>query len=172
MIRTGLILDISNLYFSINDTYPNKRLLITEYTKALEAAGHNLVFRIAYSRQSQNSAQSFMHMLNCHAFETHFGTGPWTVPMALRLTEIIGQIDALVIGSSDEVILPMFQYARKHGKATKCFAVNIPMGMKKLAECIEVPGSLLQEVPNGTAKKPKSLDVPGNVVSDGTQPAS
>jgi hypothetical protein len=152
-MKTGLIVDVSNLYFAINLAHAGRKLMMLDYAKHLEDLGHDLAFKVAYSRQSANSAQSFTHMLNCHGFETHFGTGPWLVPMTLRAAEIIPEVNCLIIGSNDEQFCPVFAYARKAGRKTKCFAVTIPAGMKKHAECIEVPESLMAN--NATPSKTK-----------------
>lgn len=165
-MKTALIVDVSNLYFAINLAHEGKRLMLLDYTKSLEEQGHNLAFKIAYSRQSAVGAQNFTHMLNCHGFETHFGKGPWLVPIVLRTTELLRDIDCLVIGSNDEQLYSLFDYARKAGKKTKCFAVTIPTDMKKHAECFEVPESMM--VANAPYQKAKPMVVPNNGSSDGT----
>ncbi len=166
-MKTALIVDISNLFYAINAAHEGRRLQLLEYAKHLESLGHDLAFKIAYSRQSPNSAQSFTHMLNCNGFETHFGTGPWIVPMAIRATEVIHDVDCLILGSNDEQLCPLLAHARKTGKKTKCFAVTIPAGIKKHAECIEVPESLMAVV-NEARPKAKPLELPHNGSGDGT----
>lgn len=165
-MKTALIVDVSNLYFTINKLHVGKRLMLLDYAKFLEAAGHTLTFKIVYSRQSADAAQSFTHMLNCNGFETHFGTGPWPVAMALRASEIISQVDCLVIGSNNQELHPILQFARKAGKVTKCFACEIQPATRKFAEVIEIPENLLKDA-DESSRKAKSVPVSSNVSSDG-----
>lgn len=158
-MKTALIVDVSNLYFAINRLHPNKRLMLLDYVKHLEEAGHDLAFKIVYSRQSPNSAQSFTHMLHCHGFETHFGTGPWAVEMALRASEILPSVEWLVLGSNSKELHPIFRFARKEGKRTKCFAVDIPQDARRVAEAVEIPTSILVTVPDEPVDKAKPVAV-------------
>ncbi len=164
-LRTGLIVDVTNLYFEINNKYPNKRLRILDYAKLLEEAGHLLTFKVAYSRQAPGAAQNFAHLLNCHGFETYFGQNSWSVAIALRAAQILPNVDAFVLGSAELEMARLFKYARDMGKITKCFAVNIPIQFETVCQCIEVPESVLDD----TAKKPKPVELPSHLGFNGTQ---
>lgn len=166
-MKTALIVDVSNLYFAISRLHPGKRLMLLDYVKHLEQLGHVLTFKIVYSRQSANSAQSFTHMLHCNGFETHFGTGPWPVDMALRAAEVLPSVDSLVIGSNSKDLHPIFKFARKEGKLTKCFAVEIPVDTRRYAETLEVPPSILATVPDEASNKTGKVAVPDNGNCDG-----
>lgn len=162
-LRTALIVDVTNLYFEINQKYHNRRLRILDYTQMIEQQGHLLTFKIAYSRQSPSSAQNFAHLLNCHGFETHFGQNPWSIAMALRAAQILPHVDAFVLGSAEPEMLRLLKYARELGKITRCFAVNIPEGFDQFCQCNEVPESLLDEA----TKKAKPVDMSGLLGSNG-----
>lgn len=162
-LRTALIVDVTNLYFEINQKYPNKRLRILDYAKLLEAQGHFLTFKIAYSRQAPGAAQNFAHLLNCHGFETHFGQNSWSIAIALRAAQILPNVDAFVLGTVEPEMIRLLKYARDLGKITRCFAVNIPIAFAQVSECIEIPESVLDD----TAKKAKPMVVSGGIGGDG-----
>lgn len=169
-MKTALIVDVSNLYFAVDHVFPGRRLQLLEYVKLLEKQNHNLFFKICYSRQSPNVAQSFTHMLHCHGFETHFGSGPWAVEIALRVSEVLPHVDSLIIGSNSRELHPIFKFARKIGKVTKCFACNVSADTEKYAEVMEVPESILVEVKNASSRQAGTVAVPNN--SSGNVPGS
>lgn len=165
-MKTALMIDVSNLYFTIEKLHVGKRLMLLDYAKHLESLGHVLTFKIAYSRQSAQAAQSFTHMLNCNGFETHFGTGPWQVAMALRASEILDSVDCLIIGSNNQELHPVLAFARKAGKITKCFACDVQPATRKFAEVIEIPEALLR-VKNELDQKAGAVAVPSDERSNG-----
>lgn len=166
-MKTALIIDVSNLYFAISKTHQGKRLMLIDYAKYLEAAGHNLIYKIVYSRQDENKAQSFTHMLNCNGFETHFGSGPWTVPMVLRSCEVFNNVDCFVLGSNNKEFIPLLQHARKIGKIVKCFAMDVDAITRRYAEVIEIPETLLKGSANETAEKARAVAVPSDSNGNG-----
>lgn len=163
LLRTALIVDVTNLYFEINQKHPNKRLRILDYAKLLESQGHLLTFKIAYSRQAPGTAQNFAHLLSCHGFETHFGQNSWSIAIALRAAQILPNVDAFVLGSVEPEMVRLLKYARDLGKITKCFAINIPIAFAEVSECAEIPESVLDD----TTKKAKSVELPSSLSSNG-----
>jgi hypothetical protein len=150
-LRTGLLVDLNDLYNRIQERFgPNRRLKILNYVHALEGCGHMLTYKIAYSRQTPRQVGPFLSMLKANGFETHFAATQWNVSMALRVAEMIPNIDCLVLGTANAEMSRALEWARRQGKLTKCFAVNIPKHFKQFAECMEVTEEMLYEVA-GTA---------------------
>lgn len=149
-LKTGLIVDLNNLHQGVQERWGNRRLMILEYVRLLESAGHMLTFKIAFSRQTVRQVGAFHSLLQTNGFETHFAQTHWNVSMALRAAEIVPSIDALVLGTANNEMGRVLEWARKQGKLTKCFAINIPKHFRQFAECMEVPEEALNAVANVT----------------------
>jgi hypothetical protein len=146
MLRTGLLLDVNNLHYAVQAKFGKRRLMVLEYAKALEEAGHTLTFKIAYNRQPANSCAAFMGMLEQNGFECVFGCQQAAVAIALKVADMVSHVDSLVIGSNFDEMGRVFRWAKDKGKITKCFAVNIPSAFKYVAECVEVHEGLLSAI--------------------------
>lgn len=164
LLKTGLIVDFNNLYFSIQNKYGPKRLQMLEYVKFLEQLGHTLTYKIAFSPQQPDKAQGFITLLKSHGFEIYYGKQNYALDMGLRCADIVPNIDSLVIGSNTKETATILSWAKEKGKITKCFACNIPPFFKEFATCIEIPENLL----NAANPIPKQVELPANIPSDGT----
>jgi hypothetical protein len=165
LLKTGLILDINNLYFAIQNRYGKRRLQIGEYLKYLESQGHTLTFKIAYSRQKLEDAPAFVEILRSLGFEIHFGSQHWGTAMVLRAVDITPYVDCVVLGTNFQDAFRVFKWVRDHGKLTKCFATNIPAMFKEIAECVEIPSEILSDPPPAT----KPMELLTNSSGDGVQ---
>lgn len=145
MLRTGLIVDANNLYFSIQSAFPGRRVRFEEYLKVLEKLGHTLTFKIIYSRQKVDVAQNFIAALRSQGFEIHLGKTRWDIPMALRAADIVPNVDCLILGSNNEDSGNILAWAKERGKIVKCFAHNIPLHFKQMGDCIEISEDLLEQ---------------------------
>jgi len=163
LLKTGLILDINNLYFAIQKKHGQRTLKITEYLKKLESRNHLLTYKIAYAKPE--SSDGFVQLLHNLGFETHFWKGPYSVAMALRVADIVPNVDSLILGTNSSEATRIFQWAKSKGKITKCFAADIPPFFRQSAECIEIPPEIL----NAPATAAKPLELHSNVNSDGTE---
>ncbi len=151
LLKTGLLVDLNNLYYGVQDRFGNdRRLMILEYVRFLEQSGHTLMYKVAYSRQAPRQVGGFLSMLKDNGFETNFAANHWNVSMALRAAEMVPNIDCLVIGSSHPEMGRILEWTRKHGKLTKCFSVNIPKYFRQWAETIEVTEGMLNAVTDAT----------------------
>ena len=150
LLKTGLILDINNLYFATKAKYRGRKLLISNYVKKLEEQNHTLVYKIAYSKQRPENCQSFITMLTNIGFECYFDDINWSIAMALRTTEIVTNVDCFVLGSNNFEHGRLLAYAKDKGKITKCFALNVPPLFKRYAECLEIGEDLLSETVEAT----------------------
>ena len=160
--KTGLIVDINNLYFAIQAKFGKRKLQIVDYVKWLEDRGHVLTYKIAYSRQRADEAPGFVSLLKANGFETHFSNTQWSVAMALRTADIVANIDCLVLGTNYQEAGRILAWAKERGKLTKCFAANIAPFFKQLCDCVEIPEEILSEVVDPT----KPVELPANVGGD------
>lgn len=156
LVKTGLIVDLNNLYFSIRSKY-GKRLKILDYTDYLENLGHTLTYKVAYNTiESENQeSHGFLSLLKANRFEVHFGKTNWSIAMALRTADIVPNVDCFILGSSNPSLGRLLSWARNQGKITKCVAANIPTFFNQFCETIEVPREILSEAP--TPAKPVEL---------------
>lgn len=143
MIRTGLIVDANNLYFSVQSTFAGRRIRFENYVKALEKLGHTLTYKIMYSGQKTEVSENFITALEMLGFECHFGNCQWDIAMALRAADIMPNIDCFVLGSNNEGAGRMLFWAKEHGKIVKCFAHNIPAYYRQMGDCLEISEDLL-----------------------------
>lgn len=143
MLRTAVLLTIDNLYFSVRNKYRGRKLRIENYIQALEQAGHTVTYRFAYSKQREEDCATFVTVLQSQRFECHFGNTPWGIPMALRIADIVANVDSVVLGSNVPELGRILAWAKERGKLTKCFAVGVPAFFSQFAECVEVGEEIL-----------------------------
>ncbi len=143
--KTGLICDLNNLYFGVQGKYgPSRRVQMVEYVNYLKAAGHEIIHKVAYTRQKPKDMIGFATMLRNEGWELHCGNTSWAIAMALRAADMMPQIEAFVIGTNFDEAGRILQWAKSQGKHTKCFAANIPKFFKQVAECVEIPECILE----------------------------
>lgn len=150
LLRTGLIVDLNNLFFSVQSKFGQKRRLSYEkYVQHLKELGHTLVTKVAYTRQNREDIVNFATMLRNEGWEVHFGNTTWAIAMALRAAEMMPNIDSFVLGTNFEEAGRILKYARDQGKLTRSFACNIPGFFKQLGDCTEISEEIL-EAPKAT----------------------
>lgn len=149
LLKTGLLIDINNLYYAIQHKFgKGRKLMVAEYVRFLENRGMTIVHKIAYNRQPAEQAVGFATMLRNEGWEVHFGSTSWAIAMALRAADIAPNVDAFVLGTNFEEAGRILGWMRNRGKITRCFACNIPDFFRELAECTEIPEAIL----GGTAQ--------------------
>ncbi len=99
MLRTALVVDNTNLYYSLRHAFGPRKLIYERYLKAIPDC-HTLLFKVLYA--SQDSVPDFETSLQRQGFETHFASVDWTVPMTLRIADIIDKVDCIIIGSNND----------------------------------------------------------------------
>lgn len=148
LLKSGLIVDFNNLYFTIQDKFGARQLRLEEYIKHLEGLGHILIHKVAYSPQKPERAIGFIDLLKATGFEVYFGRPHFGVHMALKAADIALNVDCLVVGSNTPDAEMILSWAKTRGKITKCFACNIPSYFKQFAQCIEIAEAQLNAVSN------------------------
>lgn len=143
--KTGLIVDLNNLYFGVQNKFgAARRVQMVEYVNHLKANGHEMIHKVAYTRQKPKDMIGFATMLRNEGWELHCGNTSWAIAMALRAADMMPQVEAFVLGTNFDEAGRILQWAKTQGKHTKCFAANIPKFFKQVAECVEIPESILE----------------------------
>lgn len=167
MIKTALIVDIDNLYFMTRQKH-GKTFHYQNYLAHLDKAGYRVTHKVAFGRQPRAQASEFATALERLGFEMRLGDTEWAIEMALTAARVIDEVECIVLGTSVPQAGRIFVYAKERGKVTVCMASSIPSFFRKLAQCIEIPKEILNEV----AQKPKPVGLhsglDSNVVGDST----
>lgn len=143
-LKTGLIVDINNLYYAIQRKFgKGRKLMMLDYTKFLEELGMQLIHKVAYSRQPADSAVGFTTMLLNEGWEVHFGSTSFAIAMALRATEIAPSVGCFVLGTNFDEAGRILKWMKERGKITRCVACDIPEFFSKFSECTEITEALL-----------------------------
>lgn len=159
MLRTGLIVDLNNLYHAVHGKFGNTRLMMARYVERLEA-DHTVLYKVAFGQQR---APQFEALLTNLGFECYFDNCDWAVQIALTAADMLANIDCLVVGSNHPELAQIYRWARKHGKIVKVYACRIPHSLRPCAELMEINWSQLDAAPAVT----KPMELPSNKSGDG-----
>ncbi len=143
-MKTGLILDLSNLYTNILKAFGRgSRLRVVSLVEQLEAQGHILVGKAAYSGQYPDDAHKFVGLLQSQGFETWFDATDWSMAMALKSATFCDIADCIIICSSDNRMWRAMDYAKNRGKIVKCISVNTPNWFKQFATVLPLDNAVI-----------------------------
>lgn len=145
LLKTALVVDVNNLYFSVQDKFGNRRIQMSKYVESLEKLGHTLTYKIAFSRQKPAQARAFCTLLQETGFELFFGETQIYTAMALKVADVVPTIDSLVIGSNYEEAGRILHWAKNKGKLTKCYGVKLPPRFRQFSTCMEIEEDILDE---------------------------
>lgn len=146
-MKTALLLDVHNLYLSINKKYPGRVLNYTKLVELLQKEGFDLFHKVAYGRQPEEKVRSFSTMLKKNGFEIYFGNTPHNIEMALKAADLIhtSKIECLVLGTNYFEAGRILRYARDHGIQTMSIGVDLPEFFNGFSQVWELDDSLFQE---------------------------
>ena len=145
MIKTGLVLDLSNLYFNIPRVFgKGSKLHVTSLLENIEKNGHTLVSKVAYSNQHADDAHRFVGLLKVHGIETFFDNTDWSIAIALKVAELCDIVDSIIICTSNIQMWRLMHYAKTRGKIVKCMSVNIPHWFKQYGQCLELSSEVIE----------------------------
>lgn len=161
MKRMALIVDVSNIYYSLRNLYKNAHLSYKAMEDFLIDLGV-LVSKDAYGSNSQGQAKGFIGVLKGMGYETHFKApktyknkegirhkNDWDVGIAIRMVEIAndpGEVDTIVLCSGDGDMVPAVEYCKKRGLTVYALGAKISSELAEACdESIEIPASFLQK---------------------------
>jgi uncharacterized LabA/DUF88 family protein len=169
MKTLGVFVDVSNLYFGTNIAHGShnasfgRRLNYAAYRKFIDSLG-TVSTAVAYGGQVKNEAERFITKLRDVGFITKYKEPRitkigdktkwsinWNVGMTVDIVRTMESepVDIIVLGSSDDNMIPMIEYIQeRYGATFVVLASNITKKMKTLkgVTCIEIPRSLLETV--------------------------
>ena len=146
-MKTALLLDVHNLYIGINKKYPGKVLNYLKLLESLTTNDYELFQKVAYGRQGEDKAKSFITMLKKNGFEIHFNNTPHNIDMAIKAADIINnsQIECLVLGTNYFEVARIHKYARDKGINTMSLGTNLPDFFGTVSNVWEITEDLLQD---------------------------
>jgi len=156
--RTAVLVDISNLYYCVSNTFKGRKLDYDKYLKFVETMG-SIDVRIAYGAQLNNQADNFIKYLKHLGFETKYKTpkifqnqkglkvkADNDVDMAIDMVRLAGTVDMMLLGSADGDMLPAVKYVLEHDTEVVVLASKISSELRPTAtKCIEIFEGLLAD---------------------------
>lgn len=152
-----LVVDISNLYFSVKHKYDGKKVDFAKLKKEVEGFGE-LHRAIAYGSRIGDQAEQFIAMLQSQGYETRykevktFANGrkkaDWDVGIAMDVVRMIKLVDIVIIVSADGDFSELVHWIREQGRVCYVYGCNISGELKGVADKYFNVGHLLTEDQN------------------------
>ena len=175
MLKVGVFVDISNLYFTVKKKFQGQKL---DYLKFLQqcTGGHKLVHAFAYGAQEDDQANTFISCLKNFGYSPKFKRpklvapnvkkADWDVGITIDVIRFLPRLDVVVIGSSDSDFAPLVSYCQSQGSKVHVWGALISRELKNAADTYhEIGESLLHA--NG-AEESQSSSVPPDKSGDPT----
>lgn len=131
MVKIGLFLDISNLYFTIRKKHGKK----LNYSALINSLDGEMICAFAYGAQTDGEADNFINFLQNLGIYTKFKKprliakdvrkANWDVGLTVDVIHHLDKLDVVIIGTSDGDFFPLVQYCSKHGKKVEIIGSNI-----------------------------------------------
>jgi uncharacterized LabA/DUF88 family protein len=173
MKRVLVIVDVSNLYYSIKSRFNGQRL---DYAKLAEyAQGYGEIYRaIAYGSAIGDQADKFKVMLRKFGFEPKFKEpkvfadthkADWDVGMAMDIVKCIQSVDIVVLCTADGDLAPCLEWVESQGKITAVFGCGISYELKQVCHY----WTEIMEDHLDTYSATRSMDVRAGVTGDDSE---
>lgn len=159
MKRIGVFVDTSNLYFCIGKKWPNRKLDYKKFIEYIKDLGE-VQQAIAYGSQLDTEAEGFIFCLKQLGFTPKykaprtFADNPtkiksradWDVGITVDAIEMMDRLDIIILGTGDDDLIPLAEYAKRKGVDVIAFACGISRKLKDtVSKYIEIPESLLED---------------------------
>lgn len=141
MNRTGIFVDVSNLYFCVNKRYGERKVDYTKFLDlALELSGNpEQCEATAFGCKFDDEANAFIRRLNSIGFHTDFYITPKNKTIALTtylmvsILQSMERLETIVIGSANKEFLPFISYLKNKGKNVIVLACGICNEIRNVA---------------------------------------
>lgn len=155
MARVAILLDISNLYYTLRRHREDRKLDFEKFLEFVADFGPTR-FMIAYGSKRGEEADRFIQYLRGIGFEPKYKDvkeyvgestirkANWDVGIAMDVVERIDDYDTLILGTADGDMAPVVQWATQQGKRVIIFGCRISRELQAIATCIEIPDSMLE----------------------------
>lgn len=151
--QVGIFADVANLFYCINKRFSGRKLDYEKFrNKALDS--EQLYRAFAYGTQIDLEAVKFIDCLKHFQYTPKFkkprqneNRVNWSVGIAVDIFRIIDRIDIVVIGSSDNDLIPLIEWLKERGRSCVILASGISRDLKDIADrWCEIDESLLEEI--------------------------
>lgn len=159
-MKIAVYVDLSNLYYSINRKWGNRKLSYNEYTTFIKGIGDVIKLK-AYGAQAKSQATGFIKRVGRLGYEVKYKEpkvfvkenggiikkADWDVGIAVDVIKDMEneKIDLVILGSADGDMEPLVNYLIDKDIKVVVIACNIANELKKSAtKCIEIIESMLE----------------------------
>lgn len=173
MKKIGLFIDCDNLYININRKFGGKYKVKLDYSKYIKKVeNYGTLYRsVAYINQTIDQSISFVTVLkhlnletkcrdeiyNNNVYSNNVYSSinknyhpnrkiSWNIPLAVDLFRIYNKLDVIMLGTSNNELIPLIQWIKENGMECITYASNITKDIRQACNnCIEITKDLLEE---------------------------
>ncbi|KKK91517.1 hypothetical protein LCGC14_2712150 [marine sediment metagenome] len=162
--RVGVFIDVGNQYYCINKKWLGRKLNYEKYLDAAKVFGP-VVRAFAYGTQVEGVAVNFITVLHHLGYEPQYKTVEkkvwysWNVGMAMDIVRLVtnNKIDVVVMGNSDNNMVPVISWAREKGIKVIITGCGINKELKQVCDrWIEINEGMLEL--KAVPKKPVAIE--------------
>lgn len=168
MDKILLVVDVSNLYYTVGPKFAGRRLDYRKLYDHVSLRGQ-ILRAIAYGSELEGNARGFKEVLQKIGYETKFKEpkrwlrdkadgsekrkADWDVGIAIDIVRIVNNVDYVVMVTADGDMSPVAQYVQERGKLVRVIGCNISHELRDCCNSwMEVDEDLLGEFPCKTAQ--------------------
>jgi uncharacterized LabA/DUF88 family protein len=158
MDRVLVVVDIKNLYYSVNKHCNNRRVHYGNLLNKIKNDVGNVTKAVAFGLQTDNQAMPFIDKLRHLGYEVHYkeprypGTN-WCAGITLEMVKMLERVDTIVLCGTDYDILPTLDYVRSRGVNVIAVGCMVPTAFKRACNrTMEITEELLENATAETAQ--------------------
>lgn len=151
--KVCVFVDVSNQFYNINKKWPHRKLNYKVYFEVCKKYGE-VTRAFAYGTQVERAASKFISCLHHIGYEPNFREVEpnnwycWDVGLTI---EIVNQIihkrcDAIIIGSTNRVLIQTINWAKAQGIRVIVVACGINNEIRETCEWEEIDKSMLENI--------------------------
>lgn len=164
--RTGLFVNVNNLFHYIAKRWEGKRLNYNEFINAIDnSEEYNLVIQIAYGTHHNDSVQKFQNALQSVGFELKYkliepgAYYTWDAGMAVDMCTWAEKLDNIIIGAGNRELVPVVEYLKSRGVKVTVYAATIHKELRQAAhEVVEIEEWMLIDPAENNNDNERSAD--------------
>lgn len=156
MKSIGVFVNVSNQFYTVQQTYRGGKVAYDLYLKAAVSGG-TLYRAFAYGVQMKDEAMPFIGCLREAGYEPKYKQArivdarpsirhtDWNVGIAMDVMRHLHKLDIVVIGSSDPDLAPLIAYVKERGVKVIVFSCRVEAELREIAdEVIDIDESILE----------------------------
>lgn len=136
---TGVFVDIANIFYCCGKRFPDGKVDYAKYLAGVTEQIGPIFKAVAYGGLFGNN-EAFVAALAHIGFTTKFKTPgasnrvDWSMQMALDIATVIDRLDAVVIGSADNNLVPLVEWIKARGIPCYMYACGVGRELKQVAD--------------------------------------